>query len=135
MIRRNIDLLERTSLSLILAGTLLGAFIGLPSLTGFIYAQAPAADNRPNFLLITGDNFGYSYIRAFGSEISTPNLDPIAKDRKVLTDYHTAPSVFTQIDNNNNSSTFSANSVVGRKETTNRCIRLQWTVSGSINIW
>jgi arylsulfatase A-like enzyme len=92
MLRRNIDLLKPTSLSLILAGMLIGAFIGPPSLTGFIYAQAPAADNRPNFLLIMGDDFGYSDIGAFGSEISTPNLDALAKDGKVLTNYHTAPT-------------------------------------------
>jgi hypothetical protein len=40
--RRNIDLLRPASLSLILAGTLVGAFIGPPSLTGFIHAQMPA---------------------------------------------------------------------------------------------
>jgi arylsulfatase A-like enzyme len=92
MLRRNTDLLKPASLSLILAGMLLGAFIGPPSLTGLIYAQAPAADNRPNFLLIMGDDFGYSDIGAFGSEISTPNLDALAKDGRVLTDYHTAPT-------------------------------------------
>ncbi|MBC7817309.1 MAG: sulfatase-like hydrolase/transferase, partial [Planctomycetaceae bacterium] len=40
---------------------------------------------KPNFLLIMGDDFGYSDIGAFGSEISTPNLDAIANDGKVLT--------------------------------------------------
>ena len=39
-----------------------------------------------------GDDFGYSDIGAFGSETSTPNLDALAKDGKVLTDYHTAPT-------------------------------------------
>ena len=39
-----------------------------------------------------GDDLGYSDIGSFGSEISTPNLDMIAKDGKVLTDYHTAPT-------------------------------------------
>ena len=63
-----------------------------PALRGIaVYAQAPA-DNRPNFLVIVGDDFGYSDIGSFGSEISTPNLDAIAKDGKVLTDYHTAPT-------------------------------------------
>jgi arylsulfatase A-like enzyme len=61
-----------------------------PALRGVaVYAQAPP-DNRPNFLVIVGDDFGYSDIGSFGSEISTPNLDAIAKDGKVLTDYHTA---------------------------------------------
>jgi hypothetical protein len=41
--RRNIDLLKPASLSLILVGTLVGAFIGVPSLTGFVHAQTPAA--------------------------------------------------------------------------------------------
>ena len=36
-----------------------------------------------------GDDFGYSDIGSFGSEISTPNLDTIAKDGKILTNYHT----------------------------------------------
>jgi arylsulfatase len=36
--------------------------------------------NRPNILLIVGDDFGYSDIGAFGSEVSTPNLDQLAKE-------------------------------------------------------
>src|SRR4026209_1316825 len=55
-------------------------------------AAATAQGQRPNFLLIMGDDLGYSDIGAFGSEISTPNLDALAKDGKVLTDYHTAPT-------------------------------------------
>jgi hypothetical protein len=60
--------------------------------TGGLAAQG----QRPNFLLIMGDDFGYSDIGAFGSEISTPNLDALAKDGKVLTDYHTALPVHRQ---------------------------------------
>jgi arylsulfatase len=56
------------------------------------YAQPVAEGQRPNFLVIVGDDYGYSDIGAFGSEISTPNLDAIATDGKVLTDYHTAPT-------------------------------------------
>ena len=54
------------------------------------FAQTPGG--KPNFLVIVGDFFGYSDIGTFGSEISTPVLDAIAKDGKVLTDYHTAPT-------------------------------------------
>jgi arylsulfatase A-like enzyme len=63
-------------------------------LYGNVYAQSqsPTTSERPNFLVIVGDDFGYSDIGAFGSEISTPNLDAIAGDGKVLTDYHTAPT-------------------------------------------
>ena len=55
-----------------------------------VYAQN--SENKPNFLVIVGDDFGYSDIGSFGSEISTPNLDAISKDGKVLTNYHTAPT-------------------------------------------
>jgi arylsulfatase A-like enzyme len=60
--------------------------------TGGGSSGVAAQGQRPNFLLIMGDDFGYSDIGAFGSEISTPNLDALAKDGKVLTDYHTAPT-------------------------------------------
>jgi hypothetical protein len=39
---------------------------------------------------ILGDDFGFSNVGAFGSEISTPNLDQLAKEGKILTNYHTA---------------------------------------------
>jgi arylsulfatase A-like enzyme len=39
--------------------------------------------------LIVGDDFGYSDIGAFGSQISTPNLDALARDGKILMNYHT----------------------------------------------
>jgi arylsulfatase A-like enzyme len=54
-------------------------------------AAAAAQGNRPNVLLIVGDDFGWSDIGAFGSQISTPNLDALAKDGKILTNYHTIP--------------------------------------------
>jgi arylsulfatase len=40
--------------------------------------------------MIVGDDFGFSDIGAFGSEISTPNLDALAKEGKILTNYPTA---------------------------------------------
>lgn len=62
----------------------------------FSYAQPSTdgengMDTRPNIMLFIGDDFGYSDIGAFGSEISTPNLDTLAKDGKILTNYHTVP--------------------------------------------
>ena len=74
--------------SFILMAFLIAVMTGTPVLNG--YAQVPGT--KPNFLLIMGDDLGYSDIGAFGSEISTPNLDALAKDGKVLTDYHTAPT-------------------------------------------
>jgi arylsulfatase A-like enzyme len=58
----------------------------------FAFAQPTATDSggkRPNILVLMGDDFGYSDIGPFGSEITTPNLDTLAKDGKILTNYHT----------------------------------------------
>jgi arylsulfatase A-like enzyme len=47
---------------------------------------------RPNFLVIVADDLGFSDIGAFGSEISTPNLDRLAYAGIRLTDFHSAPA-------------------------------------------
>jgi hypothetical protein len=88
----------------IICGTFTLGLIGLPSIIGssainhIFYLQALAQQpsaitqgKRPNILLIVGDDFGYSDIGAFGSQISTPNLDALAKDGKILMNYHTIP--------------------------------------------
>ena len=41
-------------------------------------AGAAATDSRPNILFIVADDMGFTDIGAFGSEISTPNLDRLA---------------------------------------------------------
>ncbi|HVH42520.1 MAG TPA: arylsulfatase [Labilithrix sp.] len=46
-------------------------------------SAAPA--ERPNILLIVADDLGYSDIGAFGGEISTPNLDTLAAEGRILT--------------------------------------------------
>ncbi|WP_449433531.1 sulfatase-like hydrolase/transferase [Pseudomonas putida] len=48
--------------------------------------------SRPNIVLIVADDLGYSDLGAFGSEISTPNLDALANQGMVLENYHTAPT-------------------------------------------
>lgn len=58
----------------------------------FYSAYAQSSENkRPNILAIMGDDLGFSDLGSFGSEISTPNLDVLAKEGKVLTNYHTNP--------------------------------------------
>ena len=57
----------------------------------FVDAQEIKSDNRSNILVIMADDFGFSDIGVFGSEISTPNLDALAKDGKILTNYYTHP--------------------------------------------
>lgn len=61
-----------------------------PSVSKSSFAQLTERENeKPNILLIMGDDFGFSDIGPFGSEISTPNLDALAKEGKILTNYHT----------------------------------------------
>jgi arylsulfatase len=76
--------------TLVLLGLTL-SLVTIPSfnVNNYVYAQAP--DKRPNVMMIVGDDFGYSDIGAFGGEISTPNLDSLAKEGKILTNYHTVP--------------------------------------------
>jgi len=52
----------------------------------------PAQERRPNILLIVADDLGYSDIGAFGSEISTPNLDLLAAEGRLLLNHHTSTS-------------------------------------------
>jgi arylsulfatase A-like enzyme len=51
-------------------------------LYGNVYAQtqSPTTSERPNILVIMGDDLGFSDIGSFGSEISTPNLDQLATE-------------------------------------------------------
>ncbi|RDW57176.1 arylsulfatase-4 [Coleophoma cylindrospora] len=45
---------------------------------------------QPNFLIIVADDLGFSDTGPYGSEISTPSLDRLAKDGLRMTDFHTA---------------------------------------------
>jgi arylsulfatase len=47
---------------------------------------------RPNFLVIVADDLGFSDCGCFGSEISTPNIDALAREANALryTNYHVA---------------------------------------------
>lgn len=49
-----------------------------------------ALGKRPNFLIIVADDLGFSDIGPFGGEINTPNLDKLAKDSILFTDFHAA---------------------------------------------
>ena len=51
-----------------------------------------AADKRPNILLIVADDLGYADLGAYGSDINTPNIDALAAQGMLLTQFHTAPS-------------------------------------------
>lgn len=52
-------------------------------------ASAPA--KRPNILLIVADDLGYTDLGSFGAEISTPNLDALARTGVRMTSFYAAP--------------------------------------------
>jgi len=54
--------------------------------------KTEVAPLRPNILLIVADDLGYSDVGAFGSEISTPNIDALAKQGLMLTQFHVSPN-------------------------------------------
>lgn len=45
---------------------------------------------KPNFLVIVADDLGWSDTSPFGSEIKTPNLQRLADEGLIFTDFHTA---------------------------------------------
>jgi arylsulfatase A-like enzyme len=47
---------------------------------------------QPNILLIVADDLGYSDVGAFGSEIATPNIDALAVEGMMLTQFHVSPN-------------------------------------------
>ena len=50
-----------------------------------------SAAKRPNIVLILIDDLGLTDLQAFGGEISTPNMDVLANDGMLFTNYHTTP--------------------------------------------
>jgi len=60
------------------------------NISGADQASSETADDvRPNILLIVADDLGYTDLGVYGSEIETPNLDQLANDGLLLTDFHT----------------------------------------------
>jgi arylsulfatase A-like enzyme len=56
------------------------------------FVEPTKEKSRPNILLIVADDIGFSDIAAFGSEVQTPNLDSLAKDGKIFTNWHVLPT-------------------------------------------
>jgi arylsulfatase/uncharacterized sulfatase len=54
-------------------------------------AESPSKDAPPNIVLILADDLGFSDFGAYGSEVSTPNIDALADRGVVFSNYHTSP--------------------------------------------
>lgn len=50
------------------------------------------ADERPNILLVMADDLGWTDVGAYGGEIETPNLDALAENGLLFTDFHASVS-------------------------------------------
>lgn len=70
-----------------------GRILAALSMTGFVVGSAAAEPKapRPNIVLILADDLGYSDLGCYGSEISTPNLDCLAKDGVRMAQFYTTP--------------------------------------------
>lgn len=53
-----------------------------------VVAQAGARGPMPNFVIIVADDLGFSDLGCYGSEILTPNLDKLAKDGALFTQFY-----------------------------------------------
>jgi arylsulfatase len=52
---------------------------------------AHSQESRPNILLIMADDLGYADLGAFGSDIRTPNIDALAGQGILFTQFHASP--------------------------------------------
>src|SRR5262245_48699854 len=86
--------------SILLGGTTLAAAAatlgaGTPSMVTQAQAQPAPAGGRPNILVIWGDDIGLAAVSAYSfglMGIKTPNIDRIAKDGMMFTDYYAEQS-------------------------------------------
>ena len=54
--------------------------------------KASSPEERPNILLIVADDAGFSDFSCYGGEIPTPNVDALATEGTLFTDFHVAPN-------------------------------------------
>ena len=59
----------------------------------FCASQLPAADRKPNVILIYADDLGYGDLGCYGGKIRTPNLDRMAAEGVRFTNFLSANPV------------------------------------------
>lgn len=70
--------------------SLIAALLAL--LPAAVAAQEPA---RPNIVLIVADDVAFTDLGAYGSEISTPNIDALAQRGTIFSNFHATPMCAT----------------------------------------
>lgn len=76
------------------------SLIVIPALTASIVANRavlaqstmPSKGQRPNILLIVADDIGWSDLKPYGGDIIAPNLDKLANQSLLFTNFHVYPS-------------------------------------------
>jgi len=72
----------------------IGANIGMLSLTGCNLSFAAKEGKRPNIIFIMADDLGYQELGCYGQKkIKTPNIDRLASEGMMFTDYYTGSAV------------------------------------------
>ncbi len=64
----------------------------LPLLLAMSVSAMAADKARPNIVVLVADDWGFSDVGAFGSEIATPNLDELARQGVRFSNFHVAAS-------------------------------------------
>lgn len=67
------------------------ALLILTAMNGSLWAEDP----RPNVLLMMADDLGYSDLGCFGGEIDTPNIDSIAEQGLLFSQFRASPMCVT----------------------------------------
>ncbi len=60
-----------------------------------VVPQSADDQRRPNILLIVADDLGYSDLGVYGGEIETPNLDALAREGVMFTQFYASPMCST----------------------------------------
>ena len=76
-------------------GTIIGSSLAIAASLGIGAAHAQAPAQKPNIVVIMGDDIGWSNIGAYNQGLmysTTPNLDKLASEGMRFTDYYAEPS-------------------------------------------